>query len=145
MAHYRRVGDVPPKRHTQFRDEDGNLLREELMGEEGFSSDSSLLYHRGMPSAMVDARIWEIPDLSTVPNHPLLPRHLKLHDLFPAETAGDVDLVTGRRLVLGNGDVRISYAVGGEPSPLYRNAIGDECVFVEAGSGTVQTVFGELP
>ena len=43
------------------------------MGEEGFSSDSSLLYHRGIPSAMVDARVWELPDLATVPNHPLLP------------------------------------------------------------------------
>ncbi|HOZ59873.1 MAG TPA: homogentisate 1,2-dioxygenase, partial [Nakamurella multipartita] len=82
MAHYRRVGDVPPKRHTQFRDAAGQLLREELMGEEGFSSDSSLLYHRGVPSAMVDARIWELPDLGTTPNHPLMPRHLKLHDLF---------------------------------------------------------------
>ena len=43
MAHYRQVGDVPPKRHTQFRDDAGRLRREELMGEEGFSSDSSLL------------------------------------------------------------------------------------------------------
>ena len=143
MAHYRRVGDVPAKRHTQFRDANGDLLREELMGEEGFSSDSSLLYHRGIPSAMVDARIWELPDLGTTPNHPLLPRHLRLPELFGA---GDgIDVVTGRRLVLGNGDVRISYVLATEPSPLYRNAIGDECVFVEAGSGSVQTVFGELP
>ncbi len=144
MAHYRRVGDVPPKRHTQFRDENGDLLREELMGEEGFSSDSSLLYHRGIPSAMVDARVWELPDLGTTPNHPLMPRHLRLHDLFP-EAAGGVDVVTGRRLVLGNADVRLSYVVATEPSPLYRNAIGDECVFVESGSGTVRTVFGQLP
>ena len=49
MAYYRSVGDVPPTRHTQHRDPDGNLYREELMGEEGFSSDSSLLYHRGVP------------------------------------------------------------------------------------------------
>ena len=53
MAYYRSVGDVPPKRHTQHRDPDGHLYREELMGEEGFSSDSSLLYHRGVPSAIV--------------------------------------------------------------------------------------------
>src|SRR5690625_5963503 len=46
---YRQVGQVPPKRHTQFRDDAGNLYFEELMGEEGFSSDSSLLYHRGVP------------------------------------------------------------------------------------------------
>ncbi|GMA85895.1 hypothetical protein GCM10025868_11450 [Angustibacter aerolatus] len=47
------------------------------MGEEGFSSDSSLLYHRGVPSAMSDARVWDLPDLSTTPNHPLRPLHLK--------------------------------------------------------------------
>ena len=56
MAYYRQVGEIPPKRHTQFRRPDGGLYCEELMGEEGFSSDSSLLYHRGIPSAMVDAR-----------------------------------------------------------------------------------------
>ena len=56
MAHYRQLGTVPPKRHTQHRDPDGNLYYEELMGEEGFSSDSSLLYHRGVPSAIVDSR-----------------------------------------------------------------------------------------
>ena len=45
MAHYRCLGSVPPKRHTQHRDSDSALYYEELMGEEGFSSDSSLLYH----------------------------------------------------------------------------------------------------
>ena len=43
MAHYQRAGDVPPKRHTQHRDATVALYYEELMGEEGFSSDSSLL------------------------------------------------------------------------------------------------------
>ena len=85
MAYYRQVGEVPPKRHTQFRRPDGGLYSEELMGEEGFSSDSSLLYHRGIPSAIVDARPWELPDQTLTPNAPLMPRHLKLHDLFPGE------------------------------------------------------------
>ena len=140
MAYYRRLGEVPGKRHTQLRDPEGRLYREELMGEEGFSSDSSLLYHRGVPSALVAADVWELPDQSRTPNHPLAPRHLRLHDL---ETGPDA--VTGRRQVLGNNDVRISYVVTGvEASPLYRNAIGDECVFVEAGSGVVETVFGAV-
>ena len=82
MAHYQRVGEVPPKRHTQFRTAEGGLHYEELMGEEGFSSDSSLLYHRGVPSAIVDAQVWELPDLSTRANHPLKQLHLRLHDLF---------------------------------------------------------------
>jgi homogentisate 1,2-dioxygenase len=151
MAYYRQVGEVPSKRHTAFRDEHGTLRYEELMGEEGFSSDSSLLYHRGVPSAIVDSQVWELPDLTVTANHPLKPRHLKLHTLFPSTGSGQateevkaIDPVQGRRLVLGNGDVRISYVVAGETSPYYRNAVGDECVYVEQGSGTVETVFGVL-
>ncbi|WP_067485350.1 homogentisate 1,2-dioxygenase [Actinomadura hibisca] len=145
MAYYQRVGDVPPKRHTQHRTPDGGLYYEELMGEEGFFSDSSLLYHRHIPSAIVDATAWELPDQATTPNHPLKPRHLKLHDLFAEQDWKGLDAVTGRRLVLGNGDVRISYVAAGETSPLYRNGIGDECVYIESGEGTVETVFGTLP
>ncbi|GAA1442770.1 homogentisate 1,2-dioxygenase [Mycobacterium cookii] len=138
MAHYRALGRLPRQRHTQMRDEDGHLFREELMGEEGFSSDSSLLYRRGVPSAITDSQVWELPDQSRRPNHPLKPRHLRLHDLSTGQCP-----VEGRRLVLGNNDVRIAYVVTGtDPSPLYRNAIGDECVYVESGSGTVETVFG---
>jgi len=144
MAYYRRVGDIPPKRHTQHRRPDGSLYYEELMGEEGFTSDSALLYHRGLPSAMVDARRWELPDQSLTPNQPLLPRHLALHELFEGEEHKACDPVTGRRVVLGNADVRISYAVSSLASPLYRNAIGDECVFVESGTARVETVFGVL-
>src|SRR3954470_10942194 len=145
MPYYRSVGSAPPKRHTQHRDEDGNLYREELMGEEGFSSDASLLYHRGVPSAIVDSQVWDLPDQSRTPNHPLKPRHLRLHTLFPegaardgsslasgpatGSTPGGACPVEGRRMILGNNDVRIGYVVTGtEPSPLYRNAIGDECV-----------------
>jgi homogentisate 1,2-dioxygenase len=143
MAHYRSVGAIPPKRHTQHRDAEGALYFEELMGEEGFSSDSSLLYHRGVPSALVDSQVWELGDQSRTPNHPLKARHLRLHTLFVAGETGDA--VEGRRLVLGNNDVRISYVVTGtEPSPLYRNAIGDECVYVEAGGGTLESVFGVM-
>ncbi|MCW2814909.1 MAG: homogentisate 1,2-dioxygenase, partial [Nocardioides sp.] len=141
--YYRRLGHVPPKRHTQHRDPQGRLYYEELMGEEGFSSDSSLLYHRGVPSAIVGSEVWELADQVRVPNHPLKPRHLRLHDL-----ATGTDAVEDRRLVLGNADVRISYVTTGGPesgaSPLYRNAIGDECVYVESGSGVVETVFGVL-
>jgi homogentisate 1,2-dioxygenase len=144
MAFYRAVGDIPPKRHTQHRRPDGGLYAEELMGEEGFSSDSSLLYHRGIPSAIVDARPWSLPDQATTPNHPLVPRHLKLHGLVGENDWKALDPVNGRRLVLGNADVRLCYAVAGETSPYYRNGLGDECVYVESGSAVVETVFGAL-
>jgi len=147
MAHYQRLGSVPPKRHTQHRrpargSARGELYYEELMGEEGFSSDSSLLYHRNIPSTLSAVREWTLPDLATTPNHPLQPRHLRLHDLFDAKAVRTSDPVTGRRLVLGNGDVRISYAVSARPSPWYRNGVGDECVYVERGRARVETVLG---
>ncbi|MFC8719629.1 homogentisate 1,2-dioxygenase [Kitasatospora sp. NPDC057198] len=144
MAYYRQLGSVPPKRHTQHRTPEGGLYYEELMGEEGFSSDSSLLYHRHIPSAVTAAAIWELPDQSTTANLPLLPRHLKLHELFPGEEWKSADAVTGRRLVLGNADVRISYVAAGAPSELYRNGLGDECVYVESGTAVLETVFGSL-
>jgi homogentisate 1,2-dioxygenase len=135
-------GFVPHKRHTQHRLESGELAFEELMGEEGFFSDSSLLYHRNLPSRITGAAEWSPGDLVTRPNHPLKPLHLKLHDLFDVDQIDDVDVVRGRRLVLGNGDVRISYVVAAAPSPLYRNGIGDECLFVERGTARVETIFG---
>ncbi|EFC80638.1 homogentisate 1,2-dioxygenase [Parafrankia sp. EUN1f] len=143
MPFYRSAGFVPPKRHTQHRAPDGSLYYEELMGEEGFSSDSSLLYHRHIPSAISEYRVWELPDQSTLPNHPLIPIHLFTHKLFE-EGASGVDAVTGRRLLLGNADVRLSYVVADAVSPYYRNAIGDECLYLEAGEAVVETVFGDL-
>ncbi|MFE9427314.1 homogentisate 1,2-dioxygenase [Kitasatospora sp. NPDC006697] len=144
MAYYRTVGTVPPKRHTQHRNESGGLYYEELMGEEGFFSDSSLLYHRAIPSALVDSRVWALPEGKPEPNHPLKPFHFKLHDLFPGEQWRQTDAVRGRRTVLANADLRIGYVACGQDSPLYRNAIGDECVYVESGEGVLETVFGTL-
>src|SRR3954453_22607544 len=143
MPYYRQVGDVPRKRHTQFRRPDGGLYAEELMGVEGVSSDASLLYHRNLPTAIVSSDVFAGPGFERRPNHPLKPRHFRTHKLD--EAGGPADAVLGRQHLMANGDVRISYAVAGEPSPLYRNAIGDECVYVESGSGVVETVFGVVP
>jgi homogentisate 1,2-dioxygenase len=143
MPYYRSVGAVPRKRHTQFRRPDGGLYAEELMGIEGFSHDSALLYHQHLPTAIVAAQAVSTepdPTRATRPNHPLLPRHLLTHKL----DAGSGDAVTGRQLLMGNGEVRILYAVADRASPLYRNAVGDELVYVEAGSAVVETVFGAI-
>jgi homogentisate 1,2-dioxygenase len=140
MPYYRQVGALPPKRHTQFRKADGGLYAEELMGADGFSAESALLYHEHLPTAIVDSQVWEGPAEPLAANHPLLPRHLRTSKL----DTGSADAITGRQLLLANDDVRISYAVADRPSPLYRNAVGDECVYVESGSATVETVFGAL-
>jgi homogentisate 1,2-dioxygenase len=139
MPYYRTVGEVPPKRHTQFRQPDGSLYAEELMGQEGFSADSSLLYHRYLPTAIVAAEPHEPAAEARNPNRPLKPRHLRTHKV---DTGGDA--VLGRVHLLANDDCRISYVVADRPSPLYRNAIGDECLYVEEGAARLESTFGVL-
>ncbi|MGH9231654.1 MAG: homogentisate 1,2-dioxygenase [Acidimicrobiales bacterium] len=139
MPYYRRVGEIPPKRHTQFRAPDGQLYAEELMGTDGFSSASSLLYHRRPPTALVAADAVPEKDPGLAPNEPLLPRHLRTGMLA---TGGD--LVADRTLLLANASVRLLAAQPTEPSGLYRNATGDEIVYLRQGRARLDSVFGSL-
>jgi homogentisate 1,2-dioxygenase len=79
MPYYRSVGEVPRKRHTQFPKPEGGLYAEELIGIEGFSQESALLYHRHLPTAIVAAET--LPDPRQLEpllaNDPLLPRHFR--------------------------------------------------------------------
>jgi len=117
----------------------GTRLAEELVGQRGFSGPSSLLYHRHSPSAIVSAERVETGRPAASPNDEVLPYHLRLTRL-----AGGADPVTGRRLVLANGDVNLCWVRAEGDSPLYRNAAGDELVFVLAGGARLESVFGAL-
>ena len=143
MPYYRQVGDVPRKRHTRFERPEGGLHSEELMGVEGFSAESALLYHRQPPTAIVKAEaVDEDPaSVEVAPNRPLLPRHLRTQDL---SSWGDA--VSGRRLLLANADIRLLIAAPapGQASELYRNATGDELVYVQSGTATFESVYGRL-
>jgi homogentisate 1,2-dioxygenase len=143
MPYYRAVGEIPRKRHTQFRKPDGGLYAEELMGVEGFSSDSALLYHRNLPTAIVDAEAVVDTGRETAPNLPLKPRHFRTQDL-KWEDVYAVDAVSGRRRLFANSDVSICFVAATAPSPLYRNAFGDELLYVQSGSGVVETIYGAL-
>jgi homogentisate 1,2-dioxygenase len=50
MPIYHRLGNIPQKRHTIFKNEKGNHQYEQLFGTEGFNSHSSLLYHVHRPT-----------------------------------------------------------------------------------------------
>src|SRR4029453_12185028 len=102
---------------------------------------SALLYHRNPPTAIIDSQIADGPTSRRVPNQPLLPRHFRTHKLNSASTN---DPVLGRQHLFANTDIRISYVAAQQPSPLYRNAIGDECVYVESGTARFESVFGVL-
>jgi homogentisate 1,2-dioxygenase len=147
VPHYRSAGELPRKRHARHPKPEGGLYAEELMGVEGFSSDSSLLYHRHLPTAITAAETVGEEPLALRPNLPLLPRHLRAHDL-PHGTGAGASTGSGplaaRHLLFANDDVRVSYARSGAAGELYRNAIGDELLYVESGSATLESVFGAL-
>lgn len=140
MPHYRSLGDIPPKRHTHHHDETGHRFAEELMGQEGFSSNSSLLYHRHSPSALTAIEPTTLNLASPTPDVPLTPRHIRTSALV-----GDAgDLVTGRSVLLANDDVEVAWVTARADSALYRNAVGDELVYIQHGRGRLDSVFGRL-
>ncbi|HSD91340.1 MAG TPA: homogentisate 1,2-dioxygenase, partial [Kofleriaceae bacterium] len=70
---------------------------------------------------------------------PLRPRLYALDGTTPG------DYLAGRTALLANGDCRIDTAALREPMPyFFRNADGDELLFVHAGAGRIETDFGPL-
>ncbi len=139
MTYYRSVGDVPRKRHTVARDAGGERLFEELMGADGFSGPSSLLYHRRSPSALLAVEDVADDRAKLRSNHPVAPLHLR-----SGEVEVGNDAVTGRVVLLANDEVSLAVAGGLRSSPLFRDAVGDELVFVHRGAARLESVFGIL-
>jgi len=140
MPFYQRLGDVPRKRHIQFRD-NGTLLTEEVMGLEGFTGNESILYHLQSP-----CRVMEVGEFEPIVREEWVPethQHRMMHTKG-IEAGGDE--VTGRRLLMWNADVEISLCRPiDQMDYFFRNGEGDEVIFVHEGSGTLETIFGSLP
>ncbi|MCU4185401.1 homogentisate 1,2-dioxygenase [Acidiferrimicrobium sp. IK] len=133
MPYYRAVGEVPAKRHLRG-------AFEELVGEEGFSGASSLLYHRNSPSALLAVDALESGRPALQPNHPLSPRHLQT-----AKLADTADPVTGRHILAGTPTCTLAWWSGGAgTSPLYRDATGDTLAYLQQGTMRLETAFGHL-
>jgi len=140
MPFYVRLGDVPRKRHVQFRD-NGTLLTEEVMGLEGFSGNESILYHLTSP-----CRVRDLGDFRRIERDEWVPdEHRPLHlQTWGVDAGGDA--VSGRQLLMWNNDVEISLCrPTAQMDAFFRNGEGDEVIFVHEGSGTVETIFGTVP
>jgi len=100
---------------------------EEEYARNGFSGRYAHLYREHAPVA------W------TRIEGPLRPR------LYQLAGAAAGDYLASRVPVLANADCRIQMSVLREPMPyLFRNADGDELLFVHAGAGRIETDFGPL-
>lgn len=140
MTSYHKLGDVPRKRHTVFRQPDGSLYHEHLMGSRGFSGPATLLYHRRAPTSVLSTRLIKPLEWHGDPDPVLKMRHFRTHQL-PRGASPTLD----RAPLLYNRDVALSLAQPvGTDEFFYRNAEGDELVFVAEGSGVLESQLGDL-
>ncbi|MCO6494099.1 MAG: homogentisate 1,2-dioxygenase [Bacteroidetes bacterium] len=141
MPFYQRIGQVPPKRHTQFRKPDGSLYAEELISTEGFSSIYSIVYHNYPPTMI--KQIGKSVDISPkyVMTDNITPRCLQGFNVPPKD-----DYLESRVVLFGNADVNVAVAAPRKSMTNYffKNSEGDEIVFVHKGTGTMKSIYGEL-
>ncbi|HEX2027547.1 MAG TPA: homogentisate 1,2-dioxygenase [Nitriliruptorales bacterium] len=133
-------GQVPRKRHTQLWFGE-RLLTEEVVGVEGFSGASSILYHLRTP-----VRVRHIGEFRPIVRDEWIP-DAHAHHLFDTrDVPPSGDALSGRRVLMWNQDVEIALCRPDEPmAGFYRNGEGDELIFVHEGEGTLATILGDLP
>lgn len=139
MPSYHRLGEVPAKRHTQFRATDGRLYAEEVFGTEGFGGRYSILYHRHVP-----AQVTSVERMGCIALERWDGVH-RNHLLHTGSVRASGDPVTSRVPLLFNEGVIVSVARATEPQlAFYKNGTRDELLFVHEGRGVLATQFGEL-
>lgn len=142
MARYHKLGEVPSKRHVQFRRTDGKLYSEELISTIGFDSVYSLVYHTHIPTAVksIGAAVNVAPKVA----HKDQLQHRKY---FGFDVKPEDDYLESRKVVMLNSDCQIALAAPRKSMTdyFYKNATADEMIFVHKGSGTMHSLYGELP
>ncbi len=140
MPYYTKLGNLPKKRHTQFRRPDGALYSEELFGTEGFVGPTSTMYHIHPPTQVYG---WKTL-YGTAPEY-VETDIMRMRHLVSTRMKKKGDAVTGRVVILGNSDVEMSVCQPEEQMTYhFKNGQGDECLFFHYGSGYVRTFMGTL-
>ena len=140
MTYYHKLGEVARKRHTQFRQPDGSLYHEEVMGIHGFAGVQSILYHLRPPTAIRRVGTVATPPIAYEDAGPLRPRHLRA---APLPAGGDA--ISSRVPLMGNSDVVLHLARPTEPMTYwYKFAHGDDVLFIHEGTGALESQYGTL-
>jgi len=141
MPFYHRLGEIPHKRHIQFRKPDGGLYAEQVVSTEGFSDDYSLVYHNYPPTLVkaIDKPYSVAPEVAVEQN--LQSRSFQGFSVKPEK-----DYLKSRKTVMFNIDVAIILSAPQESMTGYffKNSGGDEMIFVHEGEGVLKTMYGLL-
>ncbi len=142
MPFYYKQGQIPEKRHTQFRKPNGNLYAEELISTEGFSSIYSLVYHCHPPT-LVKA----IGTPIDVAPKAAIKNNMQNRSFLTFNTPPAADYLESRVIQLFNSDLYISSAApqNSMKDYFFKNADADEVIFIHEGKGVLKTLYGKIP
>ena len=141
MPRYHKLGEIPLKRHTAFKDKQGNFYYEELFGTIGFEGMSSLMYHTQRPT-----QVKEILNSYDVSPKISVSKNMKALKLDGFKANSHDDFLESRKCILVNTDCQIIVAAPKKSLTeyFYKNTDSDEVIFVHKGSGKLRTMLGNI-
>lgn len=141
MPFYHKLGNIPPKRHTQFRKLDGSLYSEQLFGTIGFDGMYTNSYHEQRPT-----QVKEIKNQYCVAPKIANANNIQSYRLKGFQVKPERDYLDSRKTVLINSDCAIILAAPKQSTQdyFYKNTDADELIFIHKGSGKLRTMLGNL-
>jgi homogentisate 1,2-dioxygenase len=141
MPFYHKLGEIPPKRHTQFRKPNGELYSEQLFGTIGFDGMYSNSYHVHRPT-----QVKEIQKQYSVAPKIAKANNMKSYRFRGFQVTPEDDYLESRKAVLTNSDCTIILAAPrkSQEDYFYKNTDADELIFVHRGTGTLRTHLGNI-
>lgn len=141
MPFYHKLGNIPPKRHTQFRKPNGDLYYEQLFGTIGFDGMSTNSYHEHRPTQVKQI----------IKQYSVAPKIAKANNIQSYRFRGfqiqsENDYLESRKTILTNSDCSIILSAPKQSTKdyFYKNTDADELIFVHKGTGKLRTVLGNL-
>lgn len=141
MPFYHKMGQIPAKRHIQFRKDNGELYYEELFCTAGFSGMYTNMYHIHRPTQVIKYGDSYSVAPKIVDRNNVKPFRLKGFDV-PKES----DFLTSRKIVFANANTYIILAAPAWTTMdyFYKNTEADEMIFVHKGTGVLRTFLGNI-
>jgi homogentisate 1,2-dioxygenase len=141
MPFYHKLGQIPPKRHTQFRKKDGSLYYEQLFGTIGFDGMSTNSYHEHRPTMVkkIGKQYSVKPKIAKANN-------LQSYRFRGFQVSPEKDYLESRKVVLTNSDCNIILSAPKQAtsSYFYKNTDADEVIFIHKGTGKLRTHLGNI-
>ncbi|HAO15431.1 MAG TPA: homogentisate 1,2-dioxygenase [Tenacibaculum sp.] len=141
MPFYHKLGKIPPKRHTQFRKENGDLYYEQLFGTIGFDGMSTNMYHNYRPTMVKKIE----------KQYSVKPKIAKSNNIQSFRFRGFQvpqydDYLESRKVVLTNNECNIILSAPRKSTKnyFYKNTDADEVIFIHKGSGKLRTILGNI-